>query len=145
MRDCQPVEGFGYTWSGFVGIDWSGAKGQFIAGIQLAIARPGTTVPETVLPPKNDHWSRQDVMTFLIDQAAQVPSGEPLLVGIDFAFAHPYADCGCYFPDCEDAPRDAAALWQLVEGQWEFTTFLWRWLPHPVSILFGAWIFFCPL
>ena len=115
MEDCQSVDGFSYRWSGFVGIDWSGAKGQFIAGIQLAIARPGTTAPETVLPPKNDHWSRQDVMTFLIDQAAQVPSGEPLLVGIDFAFAHPYADCGCYFPDCEDAPRDAAALWQLVE------------------------------
>ena len=73
----------------FIGIDWSGAKGQFISGIQLAIARPGTTVPETVLPPKNDHWSRQDVMTFLIDQAAQVPAGKPLLVGIDFAFAHP--------------------------------------------------------
>ena len=46
MRDCQAVDGFGHTWSGFVGIDWSGAKGQFIAGIQLAMARPGTTVPE---------------------------------------------------------------------------------------------------
>ena len=115
MRDCQAVDSFGHTWSGFVGIDWSGAKGQFIAGIQLAIARPGTTVPDTVLPPQNDHWSRQDVMTFLLDCVAKVPVGAPLLVGIDFAFAHPFADCGSYFPDRDDAPKDAAALWRLVD------------------------------
>lgn len=115
MRDCQAVDSFGHTWSGFVGIDWSGAKGQFIDGIQLAMARPGTTVPDTVLPPQNHHWSRRDVMTFLLDQAAQVPAGAPLLVGIDFAFAHPFADCGSYFPGCDDAPKDAAALWRLVD------------------------------
>ena len=115
MQDCQAAKGFGHGWSGFVGIDWSGAKGQFLAGIQMAMARPGTSAPDTVLPPQNDHWSRQDVMTFLIDQAAQVSAGEPLLVGIDFAFAHPFADCGCYFPDCDDAPKDAVALWQLVD------------------------------
>ena len=115
MRDPQLLDVYGHTWSGFVGIDWSGAKGQFIAGIQLAMARPGNTAPDTVLPPKNDHWSRQDVMTFLLDQAAQVPAGAPLLVGIDFAFAHPFADCGSYFPDCDNAPKDAAALWRLID------------------------------
>ena len=115
MLDHQAVDDFGQAWSGFVGIDWSGAKGQFLAGIQLAMARPGTSVPDTILPLKNDHWSRQDVITFLIDQAAQVPAGEPLLVGIDFAFAHPFADCGGYFPDCDDAPKDAIALWRLVD------------------------------
>ena len=115
MRNYQTVDGFDHTWSGFVGIDWSGAKGQFIAGIQLAMATPGTTAPVTVLPPQHDHWSRQDVMTFLLDQAAKAPAGAPLLVGIDFAFAHPFADCGSYFPDCDDAPKDAAALWRLVD------------------------------
>ncbi len=115
MRNCQAVDGFGHAWSGFVGIDWSGAKGQFLAGIQLAMAKPGTTVPETILPPQNDHWSRPDVMTFLLDQAAQVQAGIPLLVGIDFAFAHPFVDRGSYFPDCDDAPEDADALWRLVD------------------------------
>ena len=115
IRDCEVLDDFAHTWSGFVGIDWSGAKGQFLAGIQMAMAKPGTTVPETVLPPHNDYWSRRDVMTFLLDQAAQVPAGAPLLVGIDFAFAHPFIDCGSYFPDCDDAPEDAEALWRLVD------------------------------
>ena len=115
MRGCQADNGFGHAWSGFVGIDWSGAQGQFLSGIQMAMAKPGTTVPETVLPPHDDHWSRQDVMTFLLDQAAQVPAGAPLLVGIDFAFAHPFVDCGSYFPDCDDAPKDVTALWRLVD------------------------------
>ena len=115
MRDCRALECFDYTWSGFVGIDWSGAKGRFIDGIQIAMARPGTTVPETVLPPQKSHWSRPDVMTFLIDQAAKVPAGAPLLVGIDFAFAHPFTDCGSYFPDCDAAPRNATELWRLVD------------------------------
>ena len=59
MSDGHIVDGFGRVWSGFIGIDWSGAKGQFIAGIQLAMARPGKTVPDTVFPPQNDRWSRK--------------------------------------------------------------------------------------
>ena len=96
MLGCQAVDGFGQAWSGFVGIDWSGAKGQFIAGIQLAMARPGTSVPETILPPQNEHWSRQDVLKFLLDQAHRHRPGS-ILVGIDFA-AHPFVDCGIFFP-----------------------------------------------
>jgi hypothetical protein len=115
MWDGQAVDCFGQVWSGFIGIDWSGAKGQFIAGIQLAMARPGTSVPDTVFPPQNGRWSRQDVMTFLLDQAAGAPAGAPLLVGIDFAFAHPFADSASYFPGCGDAPKNAAALWRLVD------------------------------
>ena len=115
MRDYPPLDTFGHSWSGFVGIDWSGAKAQFIAGIQLAMARPGSAVPDTILPPQKHQWSRQDVMTFLLDQAKQVPAGAPLLVGIDFAFAHPFVDCGSYFPDCDQSPPDAAALWRLVD------------------------------
>ncbi|MEC8109707.1 MAG: hypothetical protein VX106_04755 [Pseudomonadota bacterium] len=115
MWDDQAVDGFGQAWSGFIGIDWSGAKGQFIAGIQMAIARPGTKAPDTILPSKKNHWSRQDVLKFLVDQAANVPAGAPLLVGIDFAFAHPFADRGSYFPNCIHAPKDAAALWRLVD------------------------------
>ena len=65
IRGCEVLDDFAYTWSGFVGIDWSGAKGQFIAGIQVAMAKPGTTVPDTVLLPLNNRWSRQDVITFL--------------------------------------------------------------------------------
>ena len=114
MQDQQAKAGFAAGFSGFVGIDWSGAKKQFIAGIQLAMAGPNTASPQTIVPPKQ-HWSRQNVHDFLCDQAAQTLAGAPLLVGIDFAFAHPFADCNSYFPNCADSPRDAAALWQLVD------------------------------
>ena len=107
--------GFVAGFSGFVGIDWSGAKTQFIAGIQLAMAGPDTASPQTIAAPQQQHWSRQNVHDFLCDQAAQTVAGAPLLVGIDFAFAHPFADCDSYFPDCANSPRDAAALWQLVD------------------------------
>lgn len=115
MQDHQFKTTFDPVWSGFVGIDWSGAKTQFIAGIQLAIASPDNAVPQTVPSPQRRHWSRHNVRDFLCDQAAQAPVGAPLLVGIDFAFAHPFVDYQSYFPNSENAPCDVAALWRLVD------------------------------
>ena len=115
MQDRQSKTAPAARFSGFVGIDWSGAKTQFIAGVQLAMAGPDTASPKTIAPPQQQHWSRQNVHDFLSDQAAQTVAGAPLLVGIDFAFAHPFADCDSYFPGCVDSPRNAAALWQLVD------------------------------
>jgi hypothetical protein len=101
--------------SGFVGIDWSGAKAQFTPGIQLAMVMPGASAPRTVTPPKHRHWSRHDIFDFLLTHARVAPAGAPLLVGIDFAFAHPFADCNSYFPETAQAPNSAAGLWKLVD------------------------------
>ena len=67
MQNQQSKAAFAAGFSGFVGIDWSGAKTQFIAGIQLAMAGPDTAPPQTIAPPQQQHWSRQNVHDFLCD------------------------------------------------------------------------------
>ena len=100
--------------SGFVGIDWSGAKGARQPGIQLAMARPGSAAPETILTDDGRHWGREGVRDWLLTRAGETKDG-PLLVGIDFAFAHPFHDEGAYYPGFAGSPPDAPALWRMVE------------------------------
>ncbi len=110
------LEGAYQSWSKFIGIDWSGAKAQFISGIQVAVAVPGTSVPQTIIPPHHSRkWSRRDVIDLLVDQAFSASCGMPVLVGIDFAFSHPFIDRYSYFPLSKRSPRSATALWRLVE------------------------------
>ena len=52
MQDQQSKVASATGFSRFVGIDWSGAKTQFIAGIQLAMAGPDTAPPQTIAPPQ---------------------------------------------------------------------------------------------
>ncbi len=99
--------------SAFIGIDWSGAKGRRHAGIQMAHANSGQAVPRRIEPTGGKHWSRHELFNYLC-QLVELPSG-PVLVGIDFAFAHPFVDAGSYFPSVADAPPDAAALWALID------------------------------
>lgn len=101
--------------SGFVGIDWSGAKGPRQPGIQLAMAAPGSALPRTILADDGRHWGREGVRDWLLARAGVTEDG-PLLVGIDFAFAHPFHDEGAYYPGLADSPPDAPALWQRVES-----------------------------
>ena len=77
--------------SAFIGIDWSGARGPRQPGIQLAMARPGQGVPDTWLAEDGRHWGRDDVRDRLLAEAS-AGNGAPVLVGIDFAFAHPCQD-----------------------------------------------------
>jgi len=105
--------------SGFVGIDWSGAKGPRQQGIQLAVARPGNEAPATILTDDGRHWGRESVRDWLLAQIAKRefeagPESGPLMVGVDFAFAHPFHDEGAYYPGLDASPPDAAALWQMV-------------------------------
>ena len=115
----------------FVGIDWSGAKGPRQRGIQMSLARPGRAVPERVMPPDGRAWGRDAVYDWLlqaaapapvarladhpVDQSTELASGGALLVGIDFAFAHPFMDEGTYYPGLAGAPDHPAALWQMVD------------------------------
>ncbi len=101
--------------SGFLGIDWSGAKGARHAGLQLAMARPGTAAPHSLTPPRATNWSRLDVLDLLLGLADDTADAA-MLVGIDFAFAHPFVDVGAYYPGLANAPATPAALWAHAEA-----------------------------
>ena len=63
----------------FVGIDWSGARGERHASIVVAVAGRGTAAP-VIVPPPARHWSRTAVLDWLRNQRGDV------LVGLDAGF-----------------------------------------------------------
>ena len=111
----------------FVGIDWSGAKGPRQHGIQLACAMPGNAAPQRIDCPSAEKWGREAVFDWLLALArgsTVLPptsprhrSDGPVLVGIDFAFAHPFVDQGVYYPGLPPTaqPRTPSALWQMID------------------------------
>ena len=101
--------------SAFFGIDWSGAKAKSHAGLQLAHATPGTGAPLRVSPPLSKYWSRQQVSDCLVEIAENAKGKDPVLVGIDFAFAHPFADKHSYFPENDLSPVDVVSLWAMID------------------------------
>ncbi|UIP06449.1 hypothetical protein LY632_12255 [Erythrobacter sp. SDW2] len=92
----------------FLAIDWSGAKGERQKGIALSLADAEGGPP--VLVERGRAWSRADVLHILRD-------GLPpdTLVGMDLGIALPFADTGAYFPDWNESPPDARALWALID------------------------------
>ncbi|MEC7571968.1 MAG: hypothetical protein VX394_07930 [Pseudomonadota bacterium] len=96
----------------FVGIDWSGARGPRLRGLQVAACRPGKAAPVLVPPPGGGYWTRRAVHDWLLALRAD---GHRVLAGIDFAFAYPRHDRGAYFPGVAASPATAPALWALVE------------------------------
>lgn len=97
----------GFT--GYVGIDWSGAKGERHPGIAVALARPGGDAPVLVAPPGR-HWSRTAVADWLRALAGE----ERLLVGFDFSFAPPFIARGAYLPG-EATAGDGPGFWAYVD------------------------------
>lgn len=97
----------------FVGIDWSGAKGPRLPGLQVAECGPGRSAP--ILEPSPDHarWSRSGISEWILSRAQ---GNETVLIGIDFGFAYPYCDVGAYFSGSEDSPKDVFSLWERVES-----------------------------
>ena len=95
----------------FIGIDWSGAKGEFHRGIQVASTN-SSSLPQLISPPHKKGWSRQSVIGYLLSMKSQ---GYHILAGIDFAFSHPFGDIG-YYPDSEYAPSSAQELWALLDS-----------------------------
>ena len=95
----------------FIGIDWSGAKGPSLPGLQVAIAEPGNAPPILVRPKQGRWWTRPAVLEWL----RETMSASRVLVGFDFAFAYAHHDLGCYFPETGPDIRDARDLWILVE------------------------------
>ncbi len=92
----------------FVAIDWSGAKGPWQKGIAVALCTPGDAAPHLVEPERR--WSRAAVLGWLLNDLP-----DDALVGLDLSPGLPFIDRGSYFPHWDRSPRDAKALWQLVE------------------------------
>lgn len=94
----------------FIGIDWSGARGPALRGIQVAVCEPGRAAPKLVAN-TTGAWRRSDLAQWL---AAECGHGAPL-IGFDFSFTFPYCDRGAYFPEAK-GPRDAMGLWRLIDA-----------------------------
>jgi hypothetical protein len=92
----------------FVAIDWSGAVGPRQQGIAVAICALGSAAPTLV---RAGHiWSRADVSEWLLHEMPQ-----NTLAGFDLSPALPFTDQGAYFLGWDETPRDARALWALVD------------------------------
>ncbi|MBO6503176.1 MAG: hypothetical protein JJ850_15795 [Kordiimonadaceae bacterium] len=102
------------TFSHFVGIDWSGAKGKRHAGLAIAVCPAGNEAPSIVAPPSgNKNWSRSEIGDWIAG-GMELPSGTRALIGIDSAFSLPFIDEGAYLP-CEMLPDAAPDLWPFVD------------------------------
>ncbi|MCR9176618.1 MAG: hypothetical protein NXI19_11535 [Alphaproteobacteria bacterium] len=99
----------------FVGIDWSGAKGARLKGLQVAECRAADRKAPVLLngPQRSGFWRRADVLDLL---SGRIAAGERMLVGIDFAFAYAHHDVGAYFPEFSGSPVTVRDLWRYVDG-----------------------------
>ena len=94
----------------FVAIDWSGAKGRRHKGI--AIAACGLNGPPRLIRPGHV-WSRTEVADWLVAEGAR----EQTLFGFDFSFAPPFAERGAYLPGETGVPDTARAFWAYVDAK----------------------------
>lgn len=94
----------------FAAIDWSGARGERLAGIALAVAS-GECAPALVRP--GHIWSRAEILAWIEEAGA---AGANMLIGFDFSSGLAFADHGSYFPQWTDSPPDLPRLWAFVEA-----------------------------
>jgi hypothetical protein len=94
----------------FIGVDWSGAEGQFHKGIQVAEFLPRTRTLRLVRPPTGLNWSREGVLDFITSQ-----SDRRTLVGMDFCFSLPWNSDESDLPACLGELRGVRELWAFVD------------------------------
>lgn len=99
------------TYTRFIAIDWTGAKGERHAAIAVAECTSGDAAPMLVRP--GHRWSRGEVLDWI---AAIAQRGERALIGFDFSFSLPFADAGRFFPGDASSPADARVLWAEVDA-----------------------------
>ena len=95
----------------FVAIDWSGAVGERQKGIAVAHCSAAGEAPVLVEPPGHHIWSRAAVLDYLLDRLPP-----DALVGLDLGISLPFADAGAFFPEWDESPPDARALWAFVDA-----------------------------
>lgn len=100
-----------FAFERYIGIDWSGAKGSHLRGLQVALCERGTSPPKLITPASGGDWHREKLIRWVIEEAANTR----ILVGADFGFAYPYLDKGAYFPEYPESPKSALTLWQTIE------------------------------
>ena len=115
----------------FLGVDFSGARGPALPGLQVAACRPGHGAPRLVSNPGGGHWTRPAFAEWLL---ARLDEDGPLLCGLDFAFALPYQ--GGYLPGSGLTARTARALWRRVDETCAGTEGLYA---SPFTARFDAW------
>jgi hypothetical protein len=103
------VRGVGFE--RFVGIDWSGAKGERQSGIQVfEVSGRARSVKQSSRPSGTKRWSRRDVFDFIGSLG-----GCRTLVGLDFAFSVPWnSSAGC-IPACLAQFASARDLWEHID------------------------------
>lgn len=94
----------------YIALDWSGAKRA--NGVAVAKCTSGRGAPQLVPIARGNRWRREDARDWLSET---ITTDGSVLIGLDFAFAFPWEDAGCYFPDGGVDLDDAAALWKRVE------------------------------
>ena len=98
----------------FVGIDWSGAKGQYHRGIAVAQIGAGEAAPALVRPKgagESHIWSRAQVLDWICQETPA-----DTLIGFDMGQSLAHADAGAFFPGWVQSPTDARALWAMVDA-----------------------------
>lgn len=107
----------------FIGIDWSGAQGEWLSNIAVATVSCGKSAPQIMRGPMRGLWSRPSVLEFLAGECGREDGRT--LVGVDFAFAYPFVDGNGYFPGADDGPRNHRKLWELVDKHGHSDAFLY--------------------
>ena len=103
------------SFSHFVGIDWSGAKGKRHKGLAVALCAAGDNAPRLVSPPSGHaNWSRTEIAGWLASGCG-LGLGARVLVGIDSAFSLPFTDKGAYLSVTQGLSH-VADLWNAVES-----------------------------
>ncbi len=97
------------TFSHFIAIDWSGAKGRTHKSIAVAMYGPDKKTP--ILVNVDKCWSRAGVAAWLLEI---IDKGARPLIGFDFSFAPPFDASHGYFRFAS-VPKSARAFWRYVE------------------------------
>jgi hypothetical protein len=107
MIDATPL-----LFDRFIGVDWSGARGPRLPGLQVAELLAGGTKPDLIPCPDGSQWSRDAFVAWLIE-TSRTP--QRILIGFDFAFSFPKKDRKQFFPGMPNGPSYAEDLWRCVE------------------------------
>lgn len=100
----------------FVGIDWSGAKGNRHPGIAVALCEAGKGTPVVVSAPSGKaSWSRQECLDW-VSGGCGLQKSSRVLIGVDSAFSMPFVDQGRYLDETFEVSH-VKKLWEAVESQ----------------------------
>jgi hypothetical protein len=94
----------------FIGIDWSGAAGEYQTGIQVAAIDTDTYRLQLVRPPGGSYWSRQAVLDCITSA-----TDRRTFVGFDFAFSLPWNRELESLPTCFGGLEGARQLWAFID------------------------------